>query len=53
MQSAAMFLDYQNFKLVSYRKALFRLRAPKHAAKRLASESLFPAQTQLREIAWN
>lgn len=36
-----MVLDYQNFKLVSYRKALFRLRTPKYAAKKLASKSLF------------
>lgn len=49
-----MLLDYQNFKLVSsYRKALFRLRALKCAAERLASESLFPPQTQLGKIAWS
>lgn len=46
-------LDYQNFKRVSYRTGLFRLRAPKHATRRLASKSLFPAQKLLGKAAWN
>ena len=44
-------LDYQNFKRVpSYRTDLFRLRAPKHATRRLASKSLFFLHKNYSEI---